>query len=72
MFGCRIHGFAAHYYCGTAGTATEYSTDQWYELLHKAAAVEQLIREQRAIMDQFDPQRKIGRARIDKPPFERA
>jgi alpha-N-arabinofuranosidase len=59
-FGCRIHGFAAHYYCGTAGTATEYSTDQWYELLHKAAGVEQLIVEQRAIMDEFDPQRKIG------------
>ncbi len=59
-FGCRIHGFAAHYYCGTAGTATEYSTDQWYELLHRAAGVEQLIVEQRAILDEFDPQRKIG------------
>jgi alpha-N-arabinofuranosidase len=59
-FNCRIHGFAAHYYCGTAGTATEYSTDQWYELLHKAAGVEQLICEQRAILDEFDPQRKIG------------
>jgi alpha-N-arabinofuranosidase len=59
-FGHRLHGFAAHYYCGTAGTATEYSTDQWYELLHKAAGVEALILDQRALLDEFDPERKIG------------
>ena len=29
----NIHGFAAHYYCGTAGTATEYTVDQWYQLM---------------------------------------
>ncbi len=56
----RIHGLAAHYYCGTAGTATEFSVDQWYELLEKAARIEMLITEQRALMDQFDPERKIG------------
>ena len=62
-FNCRIHALGAHYYCGTAGpSATEYSTDQWYELLHKAAAVEQLILDQRAVMDEFDPDRKIGLA----------
>src|SRR4051794_574484 len=56
----KIHGFAAHYYCGTAGTATEYSTDQWYELLHKAARIEDRIITHRAIMDEFDHERKIG------------
>ena len=57
----RIHGFAAHYYCGTAGpSATEYDVNQWYELLHKAAAVETLIEQQRSLMDQFDPRRQIG------------
>jgi alpha-L-arabinofuranosidase len=56
----RIHGFAAHYYCGTAGTATEYSPDQWCELLERAANVEQLILDQRAAMDEFDPDRKVG------------
>jgi alpha-N-arabinofuranosidase len=59
-FGCRIHGFAAHYYCGTAGTATEYSIDEWYALLSKAVAVERLIVEQRAILDEFDARREIG------------
>ena len=56
----RIHGFAAHYYCGTAGTATEYSTDQWYELLERAAQMDGVIRTHRAIMDEFDPQRRVG------------
>ena len=56
----RIQGFAAHYYCGTAGTATEYSVDQWYQLLHRASLMENLVVQQRAIMDGYDPERKIG------------
>ena len=56
----RIHGFAAHYYCGTAGTATAYSTEQWYQLLRRSTRMEDLILEQRALMDEFDPQRRIG------------
>jgi alpha-N-arabinofuranosidase len=46
-----IHGWAAHYYCGTAGTATEYTTEQWYELLWKACRMEELVVQQRALMD---------------------
>jgi len=56
----KIHGYAAHYYCGTAGTATEYTTDQWYELLARASQMEKLVVEQREIMDEYDPQRRIG------------
>jgi alpha-N-arabinofuranosidase len=55
-----LHGYAAHYYSGTAGTATEYDADQWLTLLHKAAGVEKLVLEQRALMDEFDPRRNIG------------
>ena len=55
-----VQGFAAHYYCGTAGTsATEYTPDEWLELLAKARAVEGVIVGHRAIMDEFDPQRRI-------------
>ena len=56
----RIHGLAAHYYCGAAGAATEYTVDQWYELLEKAARMEELILTQRRAMDEFDPHRRIG------------
>jgi len=56
----RLHGYAAHYYCGTAGTATEYSVDQWYQLIHRASLMEELVVQQRAIMDEFDPDRRVG------------
>jgi alpha-L-arabinofuranosidase len=57
----HIHGYAAHYYCGTAGaSATEFDVNQWYELLEKAARMEDLVLQQRALMDGFDPERKIG------------
>ena len=56
----RIHGYAAHYYCGTAGTATEYTVEEWYRLLYRGLQMEKLVLQQRAIMDGYDPERKIG------------
>jgi alpha-N-arabinofuranosidase len=56
----NIHGFAAHYYCGTAGTSTDYTRDQWYELIAKGLKMEQLVVQQRAAMDAYDPARQIG------------
>jgi len=56
----RIHGLSAHYYCGTAGTATEYTQDEWYLLLKKAVGIEHLIQDQRRVMDEYDPERTIG------------
>jgi alpha-N-arabinofuranosidase len=58
----RLHGFAAHYYCGTAGngSATDFTDGEWYELLWKALRMEDLITQQRALLDEFDPQRKIA------------
>jgi alpha-N-arabinofuranosidase len=56
----KLHGFSAHFYCGTAGTATEYTADEWYRLLHRCLQMEPLVKQQRAIMDGFDPERKIG------------
>lgn len=55
----RVQGYAAHYYCGTAGTATEYTLAQWLELLAKAYAVEGILTGCRAIMDEYDPERRI-------------
>ena len=46
-----VNGFAMHYYCGTAGNAIEYTSDQWYELLDKALYIETLIVQHRKIMD---------------------
>jgi alpha-N-arabinofuranosidase len=56
----NIDGFAAHYYCGTAGTATEYNTDEWYQLIDRGLKMEALVIQQRAAMDAYDPSRRIG------------
>lgn len=55
----EIQGFAGHYYCWTAGNATQYDEGQWLELLSKAAAMEGIITGHRTIMDEYDPERKI-------------
>ncbi len=49
-----LHGWAAHYYCGTTGHALEFSHDQWYEMLAKANFMERLITDQWEAMAQFD------------------
>jgi alpha-L-arabinofuranosidase len=54
-----VGGYAVHYYCGTAGTATEYSDAQWIELLAKAYAIEGIVTGARAMMDEYDPERRI-------------
>jgi alpha-N-arabinofuranosidase len=56
----HLHGFAAHYYCGTAGASTEYSDEQWYQLLDQAGRMEPLVKQQRALLDSVDPDRRIG------------
>ncbi len=56
----RIHGYAAHYYCNTPGTALEYDDGGWYRLLEQAQGMEALVTQQRALMDAFDPAHRIG------------
>jgi len=55
-----MQGYGAHYYCGTAGSALEFDENQWYQLLWQAAQIERLVVQQRATMDAFDPERRIG------------
>jgi alpha-N-arabinofuranosidase len=54
-----IQGWAPHYYCGTTGHALNFSTDQWYEMLHKANQMERLISDQWAALGEFDKPHKI-------------
>ncbi len=54
-----IQGWAPHYYCGTTGHALKFNVDQWYEQLHKANRMETLIRDQWAVMGEFDKKRSI-------------
>jgi len=54
-----LSGWAAHYYCGTTGHALKFSRDQWYEMLYKADQMERLIKDQWAVLGEFDPSHRV-------------
>ena len=56
----RIHGFAAHHYSVTNAPATRFGVDEWYRWLHHVTGIETLVHDQRRLMDEFDPDRKIA------------
>jgi len=53
----RVEAFDMHYYTsGKAyGTATEYTTDQWYGLLAKGLGLQEIALKHWQIMGQYDP-----------------
>lgn len=65
----KFHGFmdylSLHYYVHpegweVKGSATDFDEDVWYKTLSKALYMDELIRRHGAIMDQYDPGKKIG------------
>ncbi len=65
----EFHGFmdglSLHYYVHpegweTKGSATEFDAETWYKTLKKALYMETLIERHGNIMDEFDPEKKIG------------
>ncbi len=64
-----FHGFmdfiSLHYYVhpegwDIKGSATEFDEEVWYKTLHKAYYMDELIRRHTAIMDMYDPKKKVG------------
>ncbi|MCR5273198.1 MAG: alpha-N-arabinofuranosidase [Lachnospiraceae bacterium] len=64
-----FHGFmdliSLHYYVHPdgwekKGSATEFDDDTWYRTLNKALFIDELIRKHSAIIDQYDPEKKVG------------
>ena len=54
----RIEAFDMHYYTGSRGrygTATEYTSDQYYGLLKKCLRIEEVINKHWQIMQEYDP-----------------
>ncbi|MBA4686118.1 MAG: alpha-N-arabinofuranosidase [Candidatus Galacturonibacter soehngenii] len=65
----HLHGFmdglSLHYYTvpnnwTTKGSATDFTKEMWYQTLNKALFMETLVSRHEAIMDQYDPERKIA------------
>ena len=60
-----MDGLSLHYYTHPGGwenkgSATEFDEKTWYQTLYKALYIEDLIKMHAAIMDQYDPEKKIG------------
>lgn len=54
-----------HYYTMTGpwsdkGSATEFSTDEWYVALARAAHMDELLDRHGAVMDRHDPKKRVG------------
>lgn len=65
----HLHGFmdglSLHYYTVPGpwehkGSATEFNENDWFLTLKKAYYLDELIRKHSTIMDQYDPEKKIG------------
>ncbi len=56
-----LHGWALHYYCGTAGKgdAVDFTVDDWYELLEKATVMDSLIRLHWGAMAETDREHRV-------------
>lgn len=60
-----MNGLSLHYYTvpgdwSKKGSATDFDEAEWYRTLKKTLYMETLIKRHGAIMDRFDPKKKIG------------
>ena len=60
-----MNGVSLHYYTcsgweGPKGSATHFDTNQYYWALAKCLEIEEVIKKHKAIMDEADPENKIG------------
>jgi alpha-N-arabinofuranosidase len=56
-----LYGWALHYYAGTTGggNPTEYTTDEWYELIARSDRMESLIQQHWAVMGETDSLHRV-------------
>ncbi len=65
MVGERMHGLSLHYYTvkgwqGSKGSATDFTLDEYMFILDKAMGIEPVLEKHIAIMDKYDPEKKVG------------
>lgn len=63
--GGRMDGLSLHYYTvagwsGSKGSATDFNKDDYYWTMGKCLEIEPVLQKHIAIMDTYDPQKKIG------------
>ena len=63
----QMNGYSLHYYSlpintwtGSKGSATEFPEAQWFSTLRQTLTMEELVTKHSAIMDKYDPAKRIG------------
>ncbi len=61
MAGKYIDGLSLHYYSwATKKTATDFDESGWFDIMNQTLKLNELIDKQSAIMDKYDPQRRVA------------
>ena len=64
--GTRMNGLSLHYYTlprgdwKDKGSAVEFDEKEWFATMKKTLFMEELVTRHSAIMDQYDPEKKVG------------
>jgi len=61
--GRLMNGLSFHYYCGSgkqSRSATQFTEVDWFHLLKNALRIDHFISRHAAIMDQYDPEKRVG------------
>ena len=63
--GKNMNGLSLHYYTcmtwsGSKGSALQFNADEYYNTLGKAVEIEPVLRKHEAIMDKYDPERRVA------------
>ncbi len=62
----QMDGLSLHYYTlptgdwGKKGSATEFGEKEWHATLARTLGIEEVIKKNSAIMDKYDPEKKVG------------
>ena len=61
----QMQGLSLHYYTVThnwrnKGSATQFDESEWFQTLDKTLQMEELIQRHSTIMDEYDPEKRIG------------
>lgn len=55
-----MDGLSVHYYTSYRQSATEFTEDDWFNVLKKAWFIDELLAKHIAIMNQHDPEKRVG------------
>jgi alpha-N-arabinofuranosidase len=55
-----MKGLSLHYYTNFRESATEFDESEWFTVLEKTLVMDELITKHSAIMDKYDPEKKVA------------